>query len=522
MLYDYLGRPIQTSSLRRTQAEASLTGVRNYYEMVPSRAVSPAKLATILRAAAQGDIIEQAKLFEDMEEKDSHIFAEMAKRKGAVAGRPWSILPGEDTPQAGMIAEFVQEVFNGLDVEEMMLDALDAVGKGFSAQELTWEMSGGKWIVTGAMYCPQTWFQYVQGQTELRLINGNTDGEALTPAKWLIHRHKARSGSPYRGALYRVLAWLFLFRNYGIKAWTQFTESYGMPIRIGKYPLGTPEAEQDTLLAALSAIATDAAAIIPDGMMIEIIEQAKTGNASHHERLLDWTGKSISIAILGQTLTTDAGDRGTQALGTVHDGVRRDILASDAKRLVASLNRQMIRPLVDLNFGPQEVYPYFQVELPDTEDKTALATNLKTLTDAGFKDIPVWWIRERFGIPEPGKDDVTLATLKAPSAPDTPNTQSATKFSNRLQMNAAQTAQDGGQKNIDDLAGSMNPADLQSQAEALLAPIIELIREGTSYNDILEQLATAYTGMDSSALLLMLERAVFVSELQGRTEGLGA
>lgn len=515
-LYDHLGRPIDTSSLRRTQAEASLTGVRNYYELIPSRAISPSKLAAVLRAAAQGDIVEQAKLFEDMEEKDPHIFAEMAKRKGAVSGRPWSVLPGEDTPLAGKVAEFVQQVVNGLDIEDIMLDAMDAVGKGFSALELAWEMSGGQWVITGAAHCPQTWFQFAQGQTEIRLINGSTDGEALAPAKWLIHHHKARSGSPYRGALYRVLAWLFLFRNYSIKAWAQFVESYGMPIRIGKYPLGTPEAEQDTLLAALSAIATDAAAIIPDGMMIEIIEQARaTGSVSHHQQLLDWTGKAISIAILGQTLTTDAGDRGTQALGKVHDVVRRDIMASDAQRLQTSITRQMIRPLVDLNFGPQEFYPYFQIQLPDTEDKSALAANLKTLTDAGFRDIPVWWIRERFGIPEPGKDDITLASQPAPE-PSGP-----AKFLNGLQTNAALPAQNDGQKSIDDLADALKPAELQAQAEDLLAPVISLIRAGTSYNDILERLGEAYTGMDSSALLLMLERAVFVAELQGRTEGVG-
>ena len=54
------------------------------------------KIANILDAAEQGDIIAQCDLFEDMEEKDGHIFSEMSKRKRALDTLPWDIVAPSD------------------------------------------------------------------------------------------------------------------------------------------------------------------------------------------------------------------------------------------------------------------------------------------------------------------------------------------------------------------------------------------------------------------------------------------
>jgi len=412
LLYDHAGRPIHRPDLKKDQAAPSVTGVRGYAMLNPSKAMTPYRLAQALRAAAEGDISAQSLLFEDMEEKDAHIFAEVSKRKRAVTGNSWTVLPANDSAQAAKQAEFAMRTLEKLRFEDLLFDMLDAVGKGFSALELTWDISSGQAVPQKAEHKPQAWFQFHSKRYELRLLDGTLDGEELIPFKWIVHEHKAKSGSPYRGALYRVLAWLFLFRNYSLNAWVQFVESFGIPLRLGKYPPGAPEADKDKLLEAAAAIASEAAVVIPEGMDLEIIEQSRRGGANPHRDLLDWSKHAISVAVVGGTLTSGTHDGGAYALGNVHDQVRRDIQKSDTRQAEATLNEQLIRPLVDLNFGPQKAYPRLKIEMPDTEDKKLQAEIIRILAGAGFTKIPVSFIQDKFNIPKPGKDEETLGDLK--------------------------------------------------------------------------------------------------------------
>lgn len=403
---------VERRELGRETGGPMVGGVRGYAEYLPGRAMSPGRLSAILRDAAAGDLSGQALLFEDMEEKDAHIFAEISKRKRAVSGRSWAVLPGDDAPRSLEAADFCQRVLDDLGVEDLLLDLGDAIGKGFSCLELIWDFSSGQGRVVRAEQRPQGWFTYLpQRPGELRLIDGTAEGVGLPPLKWIIHRHRARSGSPYRAALYRVLAWLYLFRNYGLKAWAQFVEGFGIPLRVGKYPPGTPEEEQARLLEAVSSIASEAAVVIPEGMAIDIVEAAGSRGNPHRD-FLEWSEREISKAILGATLTSSAQGSGSYALGQVHEEVRRDILASDARQMQGALGRGLLRPMTELNFGPETSAPYLRIDLPESENLSTLADVLKTLSEAGFRDIPTWWIRDRFGIPASSPGEPTLGALR--------------------------------------------------------------------------------------------------------------
>ena len=62
----------------------------------PSKGLTPQKLHGILEAAERGDMKAQSELFADIEEKDGHIFSEMSKRKRAVIGLDWRVMPPPD------------------------------------------------------------------------------------------------------------------------------------------------------------------------------------------------------------------------------------------------------------------------------------------------------------------------------------------------------------------------------------------------------------------------------------------
>ena len=77
----------------------------------------------------------------------------------------------------------------------------------------------------------------------------------------------------------RAAGWSYLFKNYVLKDWVTFTEVFGQPLRLGKYGTGATEADKQALLTAVANIGTDAAAIIPESMVIEFIAARQNGSA---------------------------------------------------------------------------------------------------------------------------------------------------------------------------------------------------------------------------------------------------
>ncbi|WP_280955034.1 phage portal protein family protein [Paludibacterium denitrificans] len=102
----------------------------------------------------------------------------------------------------------------------------------------------------------------------------------------------------------------------------------------------------------------------------------KTASVDIYARLTEYFDKQTSKIVLGQTLATNTGGSsggGAYALGKVHNEVREDILDADVKQLVATLARDYVKPVVDLNLGPQQKYPAIRLRINKPEDLTALA-----------------------------------------------------------------------------------------------------------------------------------------------------
>ena len=45
-------------------------------------------------------------------------------------------------------------------------------------------------------------------------------------------------------ASWRVVAWMYLFKNYDLKDWVSFCEVYGMPLRLGTYDATASEKDK--------------------------------------------------------------------------------------------------------------------------------------------------------------------------------------------------------------------------------------------------------------------------------------
>ncbi len=443
-LYDAYGREVEPARLREEQAAPTFAGIRNIYSVMhPSAGLTPERLAAILREAEAGDPYQYLELAEEMEEKDLHYLAVLSTRKQSVAQLDMIIRPASSSAEDLSIAALVREVLldGALAMESVLFDILDAIGKGFSAVEIIWNTSGRTWLPERLVWRDPRWFlfDWVNGET-LLLRSMESERESapsaasgpshfrgggwfsqsaaqpftapLCPYKFIVHVARAKAGLPVRGGIARAAGWAYLFKNYVLKDWVTFTEVFGQPLRVGKYGPGATENDKRVLLNAVTNIGTDAGAVIPDSMVIEFTEARQSGSADLYERFCDYLDRQVTKAVLGQTLTTETSrGGGSRAAAEVHQTVRRDIMNSDARRLAATITHDLVKPIVDLNFGPRSRYPQFTLGLPDDQDAKVFADTISELADRGLR-ISQKTVLDKLGLPEPQEGEPVLTPAR--------------------------------------------------------------------------------------------------------------
>ena len=418
-LYDADGNPVDKTRLVEEVAAPTVTGVRQILSGHPAQNLTPQRLTALLLAAEQGDALAYLELAEEMEEKDLHYRSVLSTRKLQVAGLPVKVEAATDAAEDVKAADLVRDFIDTGVLAEAVQDILDAVGKGYSVCEIMWDTEGKSWFPSSILWRDPRWFEFdrLDGVT-LRLKGESGLPEPLAPAKFITHIHKSKSGLPIRGGLARPVAWYYLFKNFGIKSWVQFAQVFGFPLRVGRYGSEATQDEKDVLLRAVRSIAQDAAAIIPDSMKIEFVNTNSTGNVQIFKGLTEYFDKQISKAVLGQTGTTDVG----QHVGTAnaHERVREDIEESDAAQLAATLSRDLVRPLVDLNLGPRRRYPIIRIAREKKEDVSKWIDNVVKVAAVvpDFAEVSV--VRDKLGIPQPAQGAATIGASPVKTEEDAP------------------------------------------------------------------------------------------------------
>ncbi|MDA8428929.1 MAG: DUF935 family protein [Geobacteraceae bacterium] len=416
-LYDAYNRPIDKTVLDKEIARPSMTGIRSIWNHgYVTGGLTPQRLGALLQNAAEGNADDYLSLAEEMEEKDLHYASVLGTRKRAVARLPIVVEAASDSPEDVKIADEIRALLKRSGTKGMVEDCLDALGKGYSAVEICWDKSKQPWRPGRYEWRDPRFFQYDrETQRELRLKDEADlmNGIELPPYKFIVHTPRLKCGIPIRGGLARLAAWTYIFKNFSVKDWMAFCEVFGMPLRLGKYRPGEVEDNIAILRAAVANLGSDAAAVIPEGMQIEFIENAKaTGGEGLFERLANWLDKQMSKAVLGQTMTADDGASKSQA--QVHDEVREDIRDADGEQLAETLERDLVIPYVCLNHGPRDEYPRVCFREPESADIPVLSEALAKLVPLGLK-VEASEVRDKLGFSDPAPDAECLGQPAAAS-----------------------------------------------------------------------------------------------------------
>ena len=508
--YDAYGRLVNTTALKTEQAPPTISGVRRHDAFHPAAGLTPGRLAGILRQSIDGDPEHYLALAEDMEERDLHYAGVLGVRKRQVAGLEITVEAAGDDTQSVAAAELVREVIDRDGFQDEAVDILDAIGKGFSCTEIIWDMSGKDWRPKRLAWRDPRWFTFDPIDGETPLLRDPTGNLPLNPYQWIFHSAKVKSGLPVRGGIARAVAWTFLFKSFTVKDWAIFCEAYGQPLRLGKYDAGASEADKQILLEAVSNIGVDYAAIIPQSMAVEFVEAKLSGSHELYEKRADWLDRQVSKVVLGQTATTDA-IAGGHAVGKTHDHVREDIEQADARQLAATLNRDLVRPLVDLNIGRQKKYPRLVIGRAEEIDADKYIDRVEKFVRIGGK-VGMSTVRDKIGIPDPGEDEELLAA-RAPTLADVGKAPIKPKPEDANSARGPRQNRDA----IDDAT-----AELTADWEPLVSPIVAgleaEIANATSLKEVEALLARRFADLDVAAMTELLARAAFAARLAGEVD----
>lgn len=500
---------IDTGEIRPIRARVAPRDAYDRYSEYPSNGLNPKRLAAIFREADEGNVCRQMELFEEIEEKDTHLFSQLQTRKLAVTGLEWEVQPFSKEPMDIEIANFVEEQLKNFDnLNEIFLDMLDAIGKGISILELDWGMNGDGYNVVDAIHWvhPKKLMWDVMSDEMLICTKDYPTGIPLPKNKFIIHKYKAKSGHPSRAGVLRIVSWMYLFKNYDIKDWVAFCEVFGMPLRLGKYDASASEDDKRALEEAIFSLGTDAAGIVPTSTEIVFVEAQKTTSVEIYEKFARFADEQMSKAILGQTLTSDSGG-GSYAQGKVHSEVKKDLTKADAKALANTFQRDVLTPLVEYNFGTDASVPLFDFEIEEDEDLKQTAETYKILGEIGL-EIPDGFIRKKFSIPAPKDGEKVLKKVET----------------DKSQMEIKPLKSSGAKTEQEQLEKMVQAATAQSGKifQEMFQPILNLIDKSDSLEAVQmalkdsNKLQEIYKEMNRSELEDVVNQAMYLSNLIGR------
>ncbi|SMF94315.1 Mu-like prophage protein gp29 [Methylomagnum ishizawai] len=531
MIVDIHGNLIQSAELAEPQtSDPNISWIQRTYQTHPSRGLTPPKLAEILEDAERWNLQQQSELWLDIREKWGHCDAEMGKRERALLTLERRFVEPDGANRAEKKATaFLNDVFDNifgigdpLDeeaqdwpcVDNIILGCADAMGHGFSAQELTWRREGSLWLPAAIEHRPQGWFRLEPWtHSKIRLRDLSAEGAKLRPGGWILHKHQARSGYAPRIGLVRSLAWPYLFANYAIRDLGELLNTYGLLILVGKHPANATPDDKRKLLQAVTQIGKRAGGIVPDSMAIEEMKNSASSSADMFKLMIDWAEDTASKIVTGQqrlggkTATESNERREVKADLTTTDARQIDRTLTAFGWLILALNPEGAN--IDRRRCPRHVF-----DTAAAEDVEKLANALPTLVAVGG-DFSKRWLNDKTKIPKAENDQDRLA----PGAPvEIPKIDATSEKGINLPA-ATRIAALKGAGAATDTPGLL-AEQLAERAAGPLAEWVAVIRQAADEAEDLAalkaKLEALFPALDKRAMVELFAQAMLAADLAGR------
>ncbi len=336
--------------------------------------------------------IENLKIYKELL-RDDQVTATWGQRRLSLTDCDTVVEPGADDAQSKAAAEALQLELDAMQWDDITDKMLSAVFYGWGVAEVMWKLDGARLAFDTIKVRQRERFRFGR-KGELFLWEFGRWVEMPERKFWSINSGADNHDEPYGLGLAHALYWPVFFKRNDIKFWLIFLEKFGMPTTIAKLPPGQVEdpAQRSKAVAMLRSIATDAGVVVPDNVVVELLEAARSGTADY-KSLHEAMNGAISKIVVGQTMTTDNGSSKAQA--QVHHLVQQKLIEADSDLLCGSFNAGPVKWWCEWNF-PGAVPPRVYRHTEPPEDLNARAERDTKIKGLGF-DPTEEYILETYG-----------------------------------------------------------------------------------------------------------------------------
>jgi phage gp29-like protein len=338
--------------------------------------------------------------------EDSYVNGVFSSRKAGCQGLKWS-LDQNECPQEQY--DTIKDVLESIPTHDIIGEMLNCIWFGYQPCEVIWERVDGLILPKSIVPKDPDWFRF-SDINELRYLTKRNmvTGEPVPPFKFLLPRYRASYERPYGRPLAASCYWSCKFRHTGFRFLTLFVEKYGMPWVKLSYPLGTQQARIAEMIDVVNSTMQDGIIAWPTEFAAEVVDVNKTASADIFKSYIQMSNDELSIAILGQTLTTKMDSAGGSfAAASVHGGIRDDLVDGDTHIIEDTFNT-LIEWIYQLNWTGAKEIPEFKLIRDVFPTKDDAEMTLK-LTQSGVK-FNASYFQARFNMNE---DEFTMGTSAA-------------------------------------------------------------------------------------------------------------
>jgi phage gp29-like protein len=492
---------------------------------------------------------------------DAHVAGSLMQRKSRVKRMVLQWTSGADPKvpdaKADAARDLVKAQFDAIErLEEVKSEILDAPFFGMTPLELFFDRlptgegrPNGEIKLTNIKGKPFEWFGFDK-EGNLKLKSDLTSSayylRDLPPNKFVVVVNDGTYLNPYGDRAVKRVFWAYQFKKGGFRFWAEFIEKYGMPFLHGK--MDSRASNED-----LQKFNDDLVLMVRNGVItsrgegaktaVEVVEAGGKGASTDtYSRYKNALNIEISKAILGETLTIENSESGSQAATSIHSDML-DILQDSDKTMTERGFNKIARILTDLNFGKDVISPKAKLSDPKEISLKLIERDSKLRKDLGVLFSKEYISRNynidgdefEIGSPVVGPGEGGASGAGAGESPgaggnglSTKKTASPTEDADKIAPSKT-SGTEKDEPNFSERDGKVSDAVIQfmeTQLKAVegitnaqAAEVLKILQESTDYSDFMAKMVEVKDHYSEDLFVNTFNNALNVAELVGQWSG---
>ncbi|PAF47724.1 hypothetical protein BKH46_02490 [Helicobacter sp. 12S02634-8] len=439
---------------------------------------------------------------------DAQISSEFQKRRISLSRLPFMVESEDKTQQA-----FLEKLCAQAHFRRFLFDASSAIAYGFAPFILNWDLKDNQ-VFPSLSYIST---KFISSKEDRLYISMGSNQVFLDEREdiW-VHFHPTDSGELiYQGLFYKVIS-IASLKYIALSKYMNYLDSLSIPPLVVKTEDISNEQDIEKMMEMLFNLRSNSVGIFDKNSVFELLN----GNVDKGTFLefIQYCDEAISKVITGQVLAGNSTQNGTQALGNIHDKIRKNTEEYDAALLSESI-KGLLDKALKLNFSTPAPFSFEMDTNTETDENEQMEVFVK-LKQIGV-DVPIEHLEQTFKI----KGLKRFESLSDGDGGDYDNRSQSLAYNARddkkegtLEKTLKTYALD---KPLSDL--EVSDKALQASTEDTRSKVLEIVEKSESfesaYNEILRAFKGVMIGVAEDVLFELIGNAALKGELEGSEGG---